>query len=111
MLFGSVESACRSCAEIYPASDLDRYLWCPGCRHAVRRRGAAWARIVGLLSSSGVALYILVTIQPSQRYLAFYALVLALTYVLTSRIASAVVQGYYRARGAVSVGTSAEEEG
>lgn len=101
MLFGTDQAACRSCADIYRVSDLDRYLWCPACRRAVRRRGAVWARIVGLASSIGVGLYVALTIHPSQRYLALYALILALTYVLTGRIALAVVQGYYRARGTV----------
>lgn len=111
MPFGADEAACQSCAEIYSASDLDRYLWCPICRREVRRRGALWARAVGLIVSLGVALYINITIHPSRRFLIFYALILVLTYVLTSRITLAVVQGVYRARGSVGGPPSSADGG
>lgn len=95
------ETSCRSCHELYPASDLDRYLWCPACRKAVRRRSAFWGRIVGSAASLGVAAYLLIRVHPTARFLAFYLLLLALTYVLCRRIAVAVAQGYYRSRGGV----------
>jgi len=101
--FGSSESSCRSCAQIYPASDLDRYLWCPSCRNKVRRRGAVWARLVGITASLGLAGYLYLWVHPSSRFLLFYFLTLAMTYLLTSRIAMFVVQGYYRARGGVAL--------
>lgn len=101
MRFGSVEGSCQSCQGLYPASDLDRYLWCPACRKAVRARGVRWGRAVGGLSMLGVALYLIVRVNPSTRFFAFYALMLGMTYLLTSRIAVAVVQGYYRSRGTI----------
>ena len=99
MRFRADETSCRSCNELYRASDLDRYLWCPGCRRAVRNRGALWGRAVGALMSLGVAAYVLLWVHPSPRFLAFYLLMLGLTYVLTSRIAVAVVHGLCRSRG------------
>jgi hypothetical protein len=42
-------------------------------------------------------LWLNLTLQ--SRFLAFYLLLLAMTYLLTSRIAHAVVHGYYRSRG------------
>lgn len=102
MRFGAEESRCRSCHQVYEASDLDRYLWCPACRKLVRRRGARWARIVGFAASSGLILYLILRIHPSPRFFVFYAMMIVLTFVLTSRIAAAVVQGYYRARGGVA---------
>jgi hypothetical protein len=57
---------------------------------------------VGFIASLGVAIYWAVRVNPSARYLAFYVLMLAMTYMLTSRIAVAVVQGYYRSRGSIS---------
>jgi hypothetical protein len=104
--FGSVDGTCQSCRSIYPASDLDRYLWCPACRKAVRARGVRWGRLVGVVASLGVALYLVLRVHPSARFLAFYALMLGMTYLLTSRIAVAVVQGYYRSRG--TIGASRE---
>lgn len=104
MRFGADQTNCRSCHSLYPASDLDRYLWCPSCRKAVRKRGAVWGRFVGITAALGVAIYlgvrfyVVLGITPSSRYALFYALMLALTYLLTSRIAVAVVQGYYRSR-------------
>jgi hypothetical protein len=109
MRFGASEGSCRSCQQIYPASDLDRYLWCPACRKVVRARGARWGRLVGILTSLGVAVYLAVRVHPSTRYYAFYALMLAMTYLLTSRIAVAMVQGYYRSRGSISASPEANE--
>ena len=110
MRFGASELNCRSCQELYPAGDLDRYLWCPRCRKEVRRRGITWARGVGFLASVGVAFYLLLRVQASSRYLPFYLLMLAMTYLLTSRIAMAVVQGFYRARGRVVDRVAGEDE-
>lgn len=99
MRFGASETYCRSCQQVYPVSDLDRYLWCPGCQTAVRKRGATWGLIVGLLASIGMAAYVLLGMTLQSRFFAFYVLMVAITYVLTSRIAHAVVYGYYRSRG------------
>ena len=109
MRFGATEGSCQSCNQIYPASDLDRYLWCPTCRKAVRARGVRWGRLVGGLAALGVAGYLALRVHPSTRYLAFYALMLGMTYLLTSRIAVAVVQGYYRSRGSISDSPEAKE--
>lgn len=98
MRFHAAETHCRGCQQLYPGSDLDRYLWCPGCRRELRRRGARWGRLVGLVVSAAVAGYLLIRVHPSRRYLPFYLLMLGLTYLLTSRIAVAIVQGYRRAR-------------
>lgn len=101
MRFGIDETHCRSCQELYPTSDLDRYLWCPSCRKALGRRGAVWGRAVGLAAGLGVALYVALVISPPRLRL-LWAVPPLLTYVLASRIAVAVVQGYYRARGRVA---------
>lgn len=108
MRFGSTESHCRSCQEIYEASDLDRHLWCPACREVVRRRGARWGRITGLVASLGLVLYLMQEVHASQRFALFYALMVALTFVLTRRIAAALVLGYYRARGRAVDGHTTE---
>ncbi len=109
MRFGASETNCRSCQQIYPASDLDRYLWCPRCQKAVRKRGATWGRVVGLLASLGVATYLWLNLTMQSRFLAFYLLLLAMTYLLTSRIAHAVVHGYYRSRGGMIEPSSPQE--
>lgn len=117
MRFRDAEVACRSCQRLYPASDLDRYLWCPECRRAVRRLGARWGRGVGLAASIGVAAYVLIRyylvldVRPSQQLLPLYFLMLVITYVLTSRIAVAVVQGLYRARGGLEPPKAPDEAG
>ena len=110
MRFGATVTACRSCEQLYPASDLDRYLWCPQCRKAVRKRGAMWGVVVGSLASLGVGIYVWLSLTLQSRFLAFYVLMLALTYLLTSRIAHAVVLGYYRSRGGVSEPSPQEPE-
>ena len=95
------ELPCTSCKELYPASALDRYLWCLTCRKAIRRRGAVWGRAVAILAALGVSLYIAIAIGPSGRYLLLYGVAVVVTYVLINRITRAVVEGYYRARGSV----------
>lgn len=109
MRFGSSEGSCRSCHEIYPAGDLDRYLWCPACRKAVRAKGVRWGRLAGGLAMLGVAVYLIVRVHPSTRFFPVYALMLGMTYLLISRIAVAVVQGYYRSRGSISDSPEADE--
>ncbi len=109
MRFGADETGCRSCQRLYPASDLDRYLWCPQCRKAVRRRGTLWGVTVGLVASLGVAVYLWLNLTLQSRFAVLYLIMLALTYLLTSRIAHAVVQGYYRSRGGVT-GASAPRD-
>jgi hypothetical protein len=101
--FGAEETNCRSCQQLYKASDLDRYLWCPDCRAAVNRRGARWGWLVGAVASIGVAVYLYVRVHPSGRFLAFYVLILGMTFILTRRIAVAVNHGYYRSRGGAPV--------
>ncbi len=93
--------ACCSCHELYAHSDLDRYLWCPPCRKAMYRRGAGLGRIVGFATSLGVGLYVARTVAPPGRYMALYAALLVVTYLLLSRITLLLVQGYYRARGSI----------
>ncbi|UCF20043.1 MAG: hypothetical protein JSU87_01120 [Gemmatimonadota bacterium] len=88
---------------------MDRYLWCPACRNEVRRHGIAWARGIGIVACAGLATYLLLRVHPSRSYLPFYLIMLAMTYLLISRIAMAVVQGYYRARGRV-VGVESRDE-
>ena len=109
MRFGASETNCCSCQQLYPASDLDRYLWCPDCRTAVRRRGARWGRLVGIVAGVAIALYVVLIVKPMQLNL-LWALPPLMTYVLTSRIAVAVVQGYYRYRGSIQVQAQSEPE-
>ncbi len=114
MRFRDAEVECRSCHKLYSASDLDRYFWCPDCRKAVRRLGARWGRVVGVAASLLVAAYVLIRyylildVSLSRQLLPLYALMLVITYVLTSRIAAAVVLGLHRARGSVAPSNSSD---
>lgn len=110
MRFGTAEAACSSCGESYPAGDLDRYLWCSNCRGALKERGLRWSRIVGLVASVGLALYLYFRVQPSTRFLVIYLMLLVMTYSLTSRITVAVVQGYYRSRTTLEDSGAVQEQ-
>ncbi len=110
MRFGATETNCRSCQQLDPASALVRYLWCPGCRKTVRKKGTMWGWIVGLVASLGVTAYVWLNLTIQSRFLAFYLLMVAMTYLLTSRIAHAVVHGYYRSRGGIIEGSPEEPE-
>ncbi len=109
MRFGATETNCRSCQRLYPASDLDRFLWCPDCQAAVRRRGARWGRLVGIAAGVAVALYVVLIVKPTRLNL-LWALPPLMTYLLTTRIAVAVVQGYYRSRGNIQIRDQTEGE-
>lgn len=65
---------------------------------------------VGLSASLGVALYLWLNLTLQSRFLAFYLLMVAMTYLLTSRIAHAVVHGYYRSRGGMIEPSSGKPE-
>jgi hypothetical protein len=69
-----------------------------------------WGRIVGLLASIGVAAYVWLNLTIQSRFLAFYLVMLAMTYLLTSRIAHAIVHGYYRSRGGMIQPSPGESE-
>jgi hypothetical protein len=83
---------------------LDRYLWCPNCRKQLGRRGTNVGRAIGITASAGLAAYLVLVVHPSARFIAIYLLLMVMTYTLTSRIARAMVQGYYRSRAIGSVG-------
>jgi hypothetical protein len=68
-----------------------------------------WGGLVGVVAGLAVALYVVLAVKPSRLQL-LWVLPPLMTYVLASRIAVAVVQGYYRARGSV-VGAPREGEG
>ena len=109
MRFGASETNCQSCQRIYAADDLDRFLWCPECRAEVKRRGVRWGRLVGIVAGVAVALYVVLIVKPVRLNL-LWALPPLMTYVLTSRIAVSVAQGYYRSRGSIKVETQSESE-
>ncbi len=65
------------------------------------------AASLGVAAYVVIKFYVVLEVQPSRSLLPLYFLMLAITYILTSRIAMAVVQGYYRARGGVEPGGAA----
>jgi hypothetical protein len=75
----------------------------------VKRRGARWGRLVGIVAGVAVALYVVLIVKPMRMNL-LWALPPLMTYVLTGRIAVAVVQGYYRSRGSIKVQAQSEPE-
>lgn len=98
MKLGSTEMTCAGCQQLYATSDLDRYLWCPNCRSKLKRRGLRLGRLVGIAAAAALAAYLVLRVRASARFLAIYAILLVMTYTLTSRITLAVVQGFYRSR-------------
>ncbi len=68
-----------------------------------------WGRVIGLLASLGVATYLWLNLTMQSRFLPFYFLLLVMTYLLTSRIAHAVVHGYHRSRGGMIQPSSPQE--
>ena len=97
--FGAERAECQVCHREFPTSELDRYLWCPECVARMSRRAARWGRGAGLAVALGLALWIALAIRPGPEYRWWWALPVAVTYVLVGRIARNIAVGVYRARG------------
>ncbi|HKK27136.1 MAG TPA: hypothetical protein VKB18_03575 [Gemmatimonadota bacterium] len=88
--------ACTSCRELYPHSDLDRQLWCPGCRDELSRK-VRWGRhLAALLVTVPFAIWIAVEGRFGVLPLYAWLIPLAAAYYLGYRIGREVMKGYVR---------------
>ena len=89
--------ACASCAQVLPASDLDRQFWCETCVAGVRassKRIGMWA---GAVLAGALAAWIFLVLKPAILIGGWVGAVLA-TFWLGMRIASEVAYGIMRTR-------------
>jgi len=93
---------CVRCLEVQDQIDVDRLLWCQGCREKARQRAKRWGWGVGVASASLLALWIVVEVGPTRMVGGWIATVVASLW-LGARIGSEIAYGVerYRNRRAV----------
>jgi hypothetical protein len=89
---------CRLCRQERTADELDRMLWCDGCRSAERRRAAWWGRALAFAAAIALSFWIAIDVQPSQDFLILWALVVIVAFYLLSRLGQELIYGIFRVR-------------
>lgn len=93
---GESRFACRNCGREFPASQLDRMLWCPDCRAVVVHRSAAAARLVAMIVALALAGWIFYLVGSNPRFLIVYVVMVVAAYLfvykLTQRVAFEVIR-------------------
>ncbi len=82
--------------------DLDRLLWCEGCRAAARVRAGNWGWVVGLFLAGFLSVWIWLVVQPTLLIGAWIGTVVAAFWV-GSKAAREVIYGAIRIRNASEV--------
>lgn len=72
--------------------------WCEVCRQPLIRRAALWARGIALLLTLLLGIWIAFAIGPSSRFLVAWMAILAVTYLVITRIAQRIAFEVIRAR-------------
>ncbi len=82
--------ACLRCREMKPRADLDRLLWCEGCREAVHGRASARSWLVGLMVSVVLSLWIWFYVQPSNLVIGGWIGTVLAAFYVSARVAREV---------------------
>lgn len=96
---GETRYPCRNCGREYPASQLDRRLWCPQCRAEVVRRSSIVARLVALGAALALAAWIFYLVGSSPRFLIVYVVMVVAAYLFIYKLTQRVAFEIIRARG------------
>jgi len=87
---------CEICGESFPAAELGRGGLCSGCRREVVRRATIVARVVAVLGALLAAVWLMTVVQPTQRFLLLWLVLIAGVYMvlftLTRRVAFEVIR-------------------
>lgn len=106
------ELTCVRCLEVHPKADLDRLLWCDGCRAAARGRAVLWGWTVGGLIAALLALWIWLVVRPDPDLVlgGWVATVVAALWV-GSKVAREIAYGVERYRNRRAVDAVPPDEG
>ena len=91
------EVTCIRCLEVRDQLEVDRLLWCRGCREKARQRAKLWGWASGLVVATGLALWIVLEVEPTRMIGGWIATVVASLW-LGSRIGAEVAYGADRYR-------------
>lgn len=89
---------CRRCGRVRTTDELDRMLWCDDCRIAERRRAAWLGRAGAFAAAIALSFWIAIEVQPSDRFLVLWALVVIVAFYLLSRLGQELGYGIARVR-------------
>ncbi len=100
------EVTCVRCLEVQDLMALDRLLWCDECRFRARERASWWGWLGGLIFASGVALYVWITVRPTDLIISAWIGTLAAAVWIGSKVAREIVYGFMRFKNARAVDAS-----
>ena len=87
---------CARCGESRDRSDVDRLLWCAGCRARARLVAARKARVAATVLAAGVAGYIWGVIRPTDVVIGGWIATVIATYWIGGKLAREVFYGIER---------------
>lgn len=93
---------CVRCLEKNDRPDLDRLLWCEGCRAAARVRAGKWGWVAGMVLAVLLSGWIWLVVQPTLLIGAWIGTVVAALWV-GAKAAREVIYGTMRLRNAPAV--------
>lgn len=97
--FGEGRIECANCHRAYPASKLDRRMWCPDCRGIVIRKAALIARIVSFVSALALTGWVVYLVGSAPRFLIIYAVMVVAAYFFVYKLTQRVAFEIIRSRG------------
>ena len=89
---------CVVCGETRDSTEVDRMLWCEGCRQRARARAGRVGWRVGLAVAALLVVYIWLVVQPSRMIAGAWIATVVAAGWLGSKIGREIAYGVYRSR-------------
>ncbi|MEJ2539237.1 MAG: hypothetical protein P8188_04600 [Gemmatimonadota bacterium] len=105
------EVVCVVCGEVRDSTEVDRMLWCEGCRARVQARAARIGLYVGVGVAAALAAWIWLVIQPSRLIAGAWIATVVAAGWLGAKIGREVAYGVFRARETPAGGSDASSSG
>ncbi len=103
------ELVCAHCLEKNDRPDLDRLLWCQGCRVAARATAGKWGWVAGIVVAVLLSGWIWLVVQPTLLIEAWIGTVVASLW-LGAKAAREVIYGAVRLQNAPAVEAASASE-
>ncbi len=87
---------CVRCGESFDSTEVDRMLWCEGCRARTSARATRVGALTGVLTAALLAWYIWTTMRPTDLVLGGWAACLVAAGWIASKITREVAYGVFR---------------
>jgi len=89
-------ATCVRCLEVKDLMELDRLLWCEGCRRRARERAAWWGWAQGLAFGALVAAYVFLVVRPTDLILSAWIATVVAAVWIGARIGREIAYGVMR---------------